>query len=164
MVNVQPTRFVIQVKDRYGEEIGYPKLSRPLFLNLNRAMFPAQMADELVKTDFHLPYSHDVCNFKYGVVKYIDADDVKNGILTLSYDRYLDSILPMDTKVFYLTDDTCVLWRCTNNFVVSPEMCYEIGGGLKQYFLTRGLKELSRVKISAPRRGRNLFLYVTLKC
>lgn len=50
MVSIQPSRWVIQVKDRYGDEIKYPRNAPPLFLRLNRDIFPTQMGSELITT------------------------------------------------------------------------------------------------------------------
>jgi hypothetical protein len=40
LVNVEASRFVIQVKDRYGEEINYPRHVPPMSFKLNRDLFP----------------------------------------------------------------------------------------------------------------------------
>jgi len=32
LINVKPSRFVIQIKDRFGEEIEYPKYDQPMLL------------------------------------------------------------------------------------------------------------------------------------
>jgi hypothetical protein len=48
IISVQPSRFVVQVKNRYGEEIKYPVHTPPLFLKLNRVMFPEGTDSEFV--------------------------------------------------------------------------------------------------------------------
>jgi hypothetical protein len=57
LVVVHPNRFVMKIKDRYNEEINYPKHSPPLFLRLKHEMFPEQMSSEFVikkNTMFHM--------------------------------------------------------------------------------------------------------------
>lgn len=55
IISAQPSRFVMQVKNQYGEEIKYPDHTPLLFLKLNRAMFPEGMGSEFVikKLIFH---------------------------------------------------------------------------------------------------------------
>lgn len=47
IIAVQPSRFVMLVKNRYREEIKYPVHTPPLYLKLNLAMFPDWMVPSL---------------------------------------------------------------------------------------------------------------------
>jgi len=85
LINVMPSRFVIQVKDRYGEEIPYPTKTPPLCLKLNRDMFPEQMGSESLLNICHMPYSHEVGNFRWSYAKFLTKEDVVSGTLVRIY-------------------------------------------------------------------------------
>ena len=80
LVNVQANRFVIQVKDRYGEEINYPKTNPPMSLRLNRDLFSSTLGS-LFTTSTNLPYRHDPNNFKFCFSKWLSDDEIKKGFL-----------------------------------------------------------------------------------
>ena len=74
---------------------------------------------------------------------------------SLTYDYFIDSFLSNDTNLFYLTDDTGIMWRVTKTLVRSCKgMHYIIGGAWNKYCQLRNLKEGSVVKIGAPHRGK----------
>lgn len=81
IISVQPSRFVMHVRNRYGEEIKYPVHTPPLFLKLNRAIFPEGMGSEFVIKKAHIPYRHDIVNFKFRAAKFLSVDDVASGVL-----------------------------------------------------------------------------------
>jgi len=84
-------------------------------------------------------------------------------VQTLSYDYFIESFLSKDTNQFYLTDHTGIVWRITKTLVRSRKgMHYIIGGGWNKYSKLRHLKEGSGVKIGAPNKGKNEFLFVTV--
>jgi len=85
LINVMPSRFVIQVKDRYGEEIPYPTTTPPLCLKLNPDMFPEQMGSESLLNICHMPYSHEVGNFRWSYAKFLIKEDVVSGTLVRIY-------------------------------------------------------------------------------
>lgn len=82
---------------------------------------------------------------------------------TLSYDSFLNSVMPIDTKEFYLTDDTDHVWSCTQSFVSSKKPHYKIQGEWKQFCLSRNVIAGSFVRIGAPEVGSNISFYVTLQ-
>jgi len=84
-------------------------------------------------------------------------------VQTIAYDRFLESMLPSSTKEFYLTDDSGYIWSCTNRLVRGKELEYKIGGRWKDFCLCRRLAYGVGIKIGAPRLGRNVFLFITLK-
>lgn len=127
-------------------------------------MFPEEMGSESLLTISHMPYSHEVANFRWSYAKFLTKEDVKAGTLTLSYDNFIESFLSKDTNLFYLTDDTGIMWRITKTLVRSRRgMHYIIGGGWNKFCQLRNLKEGSGVKIGAPNNGKNEFLFVTVK-
>ena len=83
LINIQPARSVIQVKDHYGEEIVYPKYSMLLFQRLNRLMFPEHMGLYFVMGSLPIPYAHDLRNFTYSSVKFLSEDDVQSDFLVV---------------------------------------------------------------------------------
>lgn len=80
LVNVQPSRFVIQVKDRYGEEVKYPHHEPPMSLKLNHDLFP--LPRRLVLTAKRVnPYQHDRMNFLFSFSKWLGVDEIKHAYL-----------------------------------------------------------------------------------
>jgi hypothetical protein len=83
LVNVQPSRFVIQVKDRYGEEINYPHHVPPMSLRLNHDLFPLTRGFVYNAKPIN-PYRHDRNNFLISFSKWLDVDEAANGYLVCS--------------------------------------------------------------------------------
>lgn len=81
LVNVCPSRYVIQVKDRYGEEISYPKQVLSFSLKLNRELFPEGTGSEAVIDAPPILYRHEIGCFKWGFAKFLTKDDVFSGVL-----------------------------------------------------------------------------------
>jgi hypothetical protein len=82
---------------------------------------------------------------------------------TLSYDKFMDSMLSKDCKTFKLIDDTGHAWNCTNNFERSPLRQCKIGGDWKHYCISLGLCEGMVIKIGAPSLEYNEVFFITLK-
>jgi len=80
LVNVQASRFVIQVKDRYGEEIKYPHHVPPMSCKLDHDMFPLHVGS-LFTTKPYLPYRHDPNNFNFSFSKWLSVDEADKGFM-----------------------------------------------------------------------------------
>ena len=78
LVHVQASRFVIQVKDRYGEEIKYPHHVPQMSCKLDHDMFPLPPGS-LFTTNPILLYSHDPNNFKYSFSKWLSVYEADKG-------------------------------------------------------------------------------------
>jgi hypothetical protein len=85
LVYVQANRFVIQVKDRYEEEINYPSHNPPMSLRLNRDVFSSGIVS-LFTTCTNLPYRHDPNNFKFSFSKWLSDDEINKGFLVCCFD------------------------------------------------------------------------------
>ena len=81
---------------------------------------------------------------------------------TLSYDPLLNSVMPLNTKEFNLTDDTGHIWRCTVAFVNCREPYYKIEGEWTNLCSSNRLIARSFIRIGAPDVGANTFFYITL--
>jgi hypothetical protein len=82
---------------------------------------------------------------------------------TISYDQFLESVMPRNTKDFYLTDDTGHVWNCTVAFVPSKVPHYKIEGGWKNFCSSRGVTAGTFIRIGAPKIGANISFFVTLQ-
>ena len=80
LVNVQASRFVIQVKDRYGEEIKYPHHVPPMSCKLDHDMFPSSVASLYIAKPI-LPYRHDLTNFNFSFSKWLSVVEADKGFM-----------------------------------------------------------------------------------
>jgi len=84
LVNVQPSRFVIKVKDRYGEEISCPHHDPPMSFKFNRELFPITRGF-LFTAKAVKPYRHDRNNFKFSFSKWLSEEEVNKGYMVWCY-------------------------------------------------------------------------------
>ncbi|KAI5433371.1 hypothetical protein KIW84_020593 [Lathyrus oleraceus] len=163
LVYLEPSRFVMRLKDRFGKDVVVPNYNPPRKYTLHREDSQNHNIFGLARFRETLSYHHENGYFQHAFVKWLDVSDVTSGYLAISFNGFGELVMTSDCTEFSLVDDSGHKWLCTVDLVFDSIKYFKIGGQWQNFCECRSLCEGTIIKIGAPKLGINRIFYITLK-